>query len=138
MPHFGRLSVSEILCNEHRGRLLSAFVAGYFALIACSHYWQSSGIMLLCIFALPGILYQVVYSQLNPPKSKLLWCLFVLTSVIIYLIFTMCSLFARNGMGAAEIVVVTLLTIFAMTQIRFLLRVRRQMRQSLVELGHWT
>lgn len=93
--------------------------------------------MLLALFAMPGVLYQIVYSQANPPKSKFLWGLFLLTSVLVYFIFTMFSLFARNDMGIAEIAVVSLLTVFATAQIKFLFRVRRQMRQSMVEIRDW-
>lgn len=137
MPQFGPLSASDILCREHRGRLLCAIAGVSFVLIAGSQLLQSSGVMLLALFAMPGVLYQIVYSQANPPKSKSLWSLFLLTSMLVYFIFTMFSLFARNDMGIAEIAVVSLLTVFAMNQIRFLFRVRRQMRQSAVEVCDW-
>lgn len=76
MTHFGCLSVSDIHCNEHCVRLPCAIVAGCSALILCSHQLRSPGAMLLGIFAMAGVWYQVANGQPNPPR-KLTWLLLV-------------------------------------------------------------
>ena len=81
---------------------------------------------LVGLLAMPYALFGMIYSDPKSPKSEGAWFFYLFFGIALFLVLSAFNVMDKKGFETADLIMLAVLTHIAFSQVRLLLRARRQ------------